>query len=291
MALTQAGTQETKESGLTNFVSLFNAAVDHIEDGIELDSSGVISVNSTATALTAAASGTNLRITSTATDPASAPIVQFGLSGKPVQVKVQGRPNDVSTLEVRSRTTKASAITGMGIDAECEIRPATTATGGYARGVMGVCRIETGKTLAGTVGATGLYGQWRADGTVNGDVFASAIYGLIEDGGTYTACNHVAALWLDNHLTKTVTAGKKSFVYMTNNGGIAFDNGFYIYGGTAAQGITNLFNLDTCTDSGMVSANVAKTGAQAVSTDDYRLIRIVIDGVVHYLLASTVPTA
>jgi len=287
MALTKAGTQEATKTGLTGLVTIVNAAIDQIEAGLELTAAGVLSVAGDATAFTVSENSTNLRVVATATDPATAPIVQFGQSGKPVQVKVQGRPNDLSTLEVRGRTTKASAITGMGVDAECEIRPATTATGGYARGCMGVCRIETGKTLAGTTYATGLYGQWRADGTVNGDVFASAIYGIIGDGGTYTAVNHVAALWLDSHLTKTVTAGKKSFVYMSNNGGIAFDNGFYIYGGTASQGITNLFNLDTCTDSGLVST----LGAVGVHGTDTKKIKIVIDGVVHYLLASTVPTA
>jgi len=256
---------------------------------VNIESGGALNFPGTTTTTIelATQAGGDVRFLSKETNPATAPIVQFGMSGKPIQVKVQGRPNDLSALEVRGRTTKASALTGMGLDAECEIRPETTATAGYARGAMGVCRIASGKTLAGTTYATGLYGQWRADGTVNGDVMASAIYGLIEDGGTYTACNHVAALWLDNHLTKTVTSGKKSFVYMTNNGGIAFDNGFYIYGGSASQGITNLFNFDTCTDSGMVST----LGAVGVHGTDTKKIKIVIDGVVHYLLASTVPTA
>ena len=225
---------------------------------------------------------TGYRILSVASDPATAPIFQFGMSGKPVQVKVQGRPNDLSTLEVRGRTTKAAALTGMGLDAEIEIRPETSATAGYARGAMGVARIASGKTLAGTFYATGLYGQWRADGTVNGDVFATAIYGIIEDGGTYTAVNHLAALWLDSRLAQTVTSGKKSFISLTNNGGIEFDNAIYIYGGTASQGIANLFNFDTCTDSGMVEAS--DTTADYTFTNT-RKIKILIDGVAYYLIA------
>ena len=266
---------------------MYQTKVYRKQGGAELrvDYGGILSfgVESNSDAIIQAVTQSNggLRFTSVANNPATAPIVQFGSSGYPIQVKIQGRPNDLSTLEVRGRTTKASALTGMGIDAECEIRPATTATGGYARGAMGVCRIETGKTLAGTFYATGLYGQWRADGTVNGDVFASAIYGVIEDGGVYTAVNHLAALWLDNHLDEVVTSGKKSFIYMSNNGGMKFDNAFYIYGGTAAQGIAALFNFDTCTGtSGFVGDKVSAD----IAYSHYRKLACVIDGVAGWIL-------
>lgn len=221
------------------------------------------------------------------------PVFRVGQTGYPAQVKVHNRPATTgNSIEVRARPWSATAE-HFAVDAMAEWRPTTTnygstkapATAGGLRAVQGVAHLGSGYSMTGG-GLTGVYGQVRNDGTVNGNIFMAALYGLIEDGGTYTQVNHVCSLWLDSHLAKTVSSGKKSFVYITNNGLIKFDTVFHIYGGTAAQGIATLFKLDTCTGTqGFVGDNVSKSG-KAVSTDDYRTIAIDVDGETYYLLAS-----
>lgn len=206
--------------------------------------------------------------------------VRFGTTDNPVQVKIHARPTTLgSALEVRSRPTSATAA-HFGVDSTTDWRATgDTITGGGIRAIQGVARIDAGNTITGG-SVTGVYGQCalNATGVANGaGVMMNAIYGLIEDGGTYTAVSHLAAAWLDSHLTKTVSAGSVEFLYISNNGSTTFNHVFYIYAGNK---ITNLLKIDTA--SGMVGANNAGDATFA----NWKAIKIDLDGTTHYLIAA-----
>jgi hypothetical protein len=94
----------------------------------------------------------------------------------------------------------------------------------------------------------GAYGQACNNGTINGSgAMIAGLYGLLEDGGTFTAVSHIAAAWLDTHLTKTIVAGIYDLLYMSNNGSTTVDNAIFIYAGNK---ITNLFTIDTASGNG-----------------------------------------
>lgn len=185
----------------------------------------------------------NLVFKSSLTNPATTPYVRFGTTDNPLQAKFHNRPAvSGNTVEVRSRPSSATAE-HFAVDSTLDWRPTgDTATGGGVRALQGVARLDTGMTSTGG-SLTGVYGQFANNGVMNGaGIFGNAIYGLIEDGGTYTAVSHLSVAWLDSHLTKAVTAGKTEFLYITNNGSTTYDNAFYIYAGNK---ITNLFTIDT----------------------------------------------
>lgn len=154
-----------------------------------------------------------------------------------------------------------------------------TATAGGVQGLQGVGRLAASKTVTGG-SIIGTYGQACNLGTINGSgVMVAGLYGLVEDGGTWTACSHVAGLWVDSHLAQTVTAGSFDMCYITNNGATTAANAFYIYAGNH---ITNLFTIDTA--SGMVSD---------ATTSDYtftktRKIKVVAGGETGYLIMDIV---
>lgn len=206
--------------------------------------------------------------------------IQFGQTSYPLQVKVHNRPaTSGNTLEVRARPSSATAE-HFAIDSTLDWRQTDSAiTGGGVRAVQGVARIDAGNTATGG-SLTGVYGQvaLNATATVNGSgIMMSALYGLIEDGGTYTAVSHVAAAWLDSHLTKTVSAGETDFLYISNNGSTTFNQVFFIYAGNK---ITNLFKISTA--SGMVGANNAGDATFA----NWKAIKVDLDGTTHYLIAA-----
>lgn len=189
----------------------------------------------------------NLRFQSVAFEPATTPLIQFGQTSYPVYVKIHNRPALTgNTLEVRARPSSATAE-HFAVDSTLDWRPATAASAGGCRALQGVCRLDTGYEMnAGTL--VGTYGQVANNGTLDGSgIMLAGLYGLIEDGGTYTAVSHVAALWVDSHLGQTVTAGKSELIYATNNGDTTLDSVLYVYAGNK---ITNLFTIDTA--SGMV---------------------------------------
>lgn len=205
------------------------------------------------------------------------PVFQVGQTDLGIQAKFHNRPaTSGSTIEVRARPSAVDA-THYAVDSTLDWRPTTssTATGGGCRAVQGVCRMDNGYTTTGG-DLTGVYGQVAlgTTGVANGSgVFMSAIYGLIEDGGTYTAVGHLNTLWLDSHLTKTVSAGATEFVYITNNGSTTFDSVFYIYGGNK---ITNLFKISTA--SGLVN-NSGTAHASTVLKE----LKCDIDGTTGYI--------
>lgn len=192
----------------------------------------------------------HLRFKAYTSSLATTPYVSFGQTDYPLQVKIHNRPATTgNSLEVRARPSSATAE-HFAVDSTLDWRPTgDTATGGGVRAVQGVARMDAGYTVAGG-DLCGVYGQVALNATATANsasTFMSALYGLIEDGGTYTAVGHLNTLWLDSHLTKTVTAGATEFAYITNNGSTTFDNVFYIYAGNK---ITNLFTIDTA--SGLV---------------------------------------
>lgn len=206
--------------------------------------------------------------------------VRFGVTDEPLQVKIHNRPTTLgSGLEVRSKPSSATAEHAA-IDAMLEPDPTTdTQTAGYGRAIQGVTRTISGNTMTGG-SLHGVYGQFCNLGTLNGSgVMASAFYGLIEDGGTYTAVSHLAAAWLDSHLDKTVTAGSTEFLYISNNGDTAFDQAVYVYAGNK---ITSLFNINTA--SGMVAANDA--GGSTIDFSNWRTIKVTLEGETYYLIAA-----
>lgn len=216
------------------------------------------------------------------TGAAASNLVQFGSSDYGFQFKIHNRPaTSGNTLEVRARPSSTTAQHAA-VDSTLDYRPSAAGLASYNRAVQGVSRLDTDYTVTGGAGAyfAGVYGQFANNGTLNGaSIFGSAIYGLIEDGGVYTAVGHVSALWLDSHLDQTVTSGATEFAYITNNGDTTFDNVFYIYAGNK---ITNLFTIETA--SGMVSDS---------TTADYtftktRKIKVVAGGETGYLIMDIV---
>jgi len=178
-----------------------------------------------------------------------------------------GGTNDYA-VQVRSESAKTTG-THWGVDCETHLK----ATGGASlRSVQGVAVVDATYTATAAT-LIGLYGQARADGDVAGASFLAAIYGLIEAGAAITA-THVTSCWLDSHQANAVT-GQHDLLYMTNNGAAQMDQAIHLYGGDK---ITALINLDTC--SGMVADTATTAGTS-------KKIKVVIDGVVHYLNAYT----
>jgi hypothetical protein len=177
------------------------------------------------------------------------------------------------------------ATTGQafGIDCTCEIEPGGSTpanrTAGGLRAVQGVARVGSGFTITGGTDI-GVYGQFCNNGTLNGTTYPTAIYGLIENGGTYTQVSVLSVAWLDSHLAKTISAGDAYFLNITNNAATTvWTAAIHVYGG---NNITNFVKIDTA--SGMVSAN--DTGGSTIDFDNWKTIKIDIDGTTHYLIAA-----
>jgi len=204
---------------------------------------------------------------------------QTQLQTKDGVVKFHNRPTtDAYVLEVKSEVTSVAG-THFGIETTVDHHPSTAASALGARGTGSICRLASGHTMTGG-SLVGGYSQVSNIGTQNGaGIIDAAHYCLIEEGGgTFTAVEHVAALWLDSHLDQTITAGKSSFAYISNNGDTTFDNVFYIYAG---DHITNLFTIDALGDTGIVSA---ATTADYTFTKYYR-IKVNVNGETAYLIA------
>src|SRR3990172_10986050 len=194
-------------------------------------------------------------------------------------VKFHSRPNiDGYTVEVKGEPTKVTG-TFFGVESTVDAKPSTATSAAGIRGLGGIGRLKATYTMTGG-SVVGTYGQVCNLGTVNGSgAVLSGLYGLIEDGGTYTAVSHVNAAWLDSHLAQTVTAGLSELLYMTNNGATVMHNAFYIYAGDK---ITNLFTISTA--SGMVSDS---------TTADYtftktRKIKVNVGGETGYIVVDII---
>jgi hypothetical protein len=206
-------------------------------------------------------------------------LIQFGQTNYPLQCKFHNRPAVTgSTVEVRAKPLSATSEHAA-VDSTLDWAPVSTVSGGYARALQGVCRLDTGKTM--TSGSLcGTYGQVANNGTINGSgVMLSAIYGLVEAGGVFTSLSHLAVAWLDSHLAQAISSGTSDFLYISNNGSTTFDNAIYCYAGNK---ITNFFNINTA--SGMVSGNTA--GGGTLNFTNWRTIKVVLEGTTHYLVAA-----
>lgn len=177
---------------------------------------------------------------------------------------------------------QAATGTAFGIDCTCEIEPGggtpANRTSGGLRAVQGVARVGSGFTITGG-GDIGVYGQFCNNGTMNGGAtYPTALYGLIENGGTWTQVGVLSVCWLDSHLAKTISAGNAYFLNITNNAATTvWTAAIHVYGG---NNITNFVKIDTA--SGMVSANTAGDATFA----NWKTIKVDLDGTTHYLIAA-----
>lgn len=195
------------------------------------------------------------------------------------KIRLHCRPSGGSphgyAVEIKS---EPNIITGTHYGVECTVdaKPGASDSGSGTRGLGGIGRLASGYTKTGG-SLIGVYGQACNLGTINGSgVMVAGGYMLLEDGGTFTSLSHIAGLWVDSHLTKTISSGVSDMIYITNNGSTTFDNVFFIYPGNK---ITNLFTIDT-TDSGIVGDPV---------TSDYtftktRLVKVVVGGETGYIV-------
>jgi hypothetical protein len=200
--------------------------------------------------------------------------------------------NGAMKLHVHNRSTQSyaaeikydwQAVTGLafGIDCTCEVEPGgdtpANRTSGGLRAVQGVARLQSGFTsTAGT--EIGVYGSVINEGIYNGGSnYIACLYGLLQGSGTFTQVGEMSVAWLDSHLNQAVSAGSAFFLNITNNGATNFDAAINV---RAGHNITNLLQISTA--SGMVGANV---NADA-TFDNYKTIKIDLDGTTHYLIAA-----
>jgi hypothetical protein len=194
-------------------------------------------------------------------------------------VKIFNRPTtDAFALQVKSEfSTTNSGHNCIEVTADWK---AAGATGGGNTAVQGTSRLAASYTATGGT-IIGTYGQFCNLGTLNGSgIMGAGLYGLIEDGGVYTAVSHIASGWLDSHLTKTVSAGNTELLYMSNNGTTTLDSAIYLYPGNK---ITNLITIDS-TDTGLVSAETA--GAATIT--NWRKVKCYIHGATKYLVVGDI---
>jgi hypothetical protein len=212
-------------------------------------------------------------------ETAGAGVTVFQTKNGPV--KFHSRPNaDGYVVEVKGEPTIVTG-THFGIESTVDAKPSTETSAAGIRGIGGIGRLKADYTMTGG-SLIGAYGQACNDGTINGSgAMVAGLYGLIEDGGVYTAVSHLSAAWLDSHLTKTVSAGIKDFLYVTNNGTTQFDNVLYVYAG---EKITNLLTIESTKAGDLVSA---------ATTADYtftktRKIKVNVGGETGYLIVDIV---
>jgi len=180
----------------------------------------------------------------------------------------------------------AQNVTGIqyGVDATCEIEPGgstpASRTSGGLRALQGVARLQAGFTATGGTDIA-VYGQFLNLGTLNGaSLYPSAGYFIVGNGGTWTQVGVLSVMWLDTHMAQTISAGSSYFLNITHNGTATptqFTAAIHVYGGNA---ITNFAKIDTA--SGMVGANVAADA----TFNNYKTIKIDLDGTTHYLIAA-----
>ena len=190
--------------------------------------------------------------------------------------KIHNRPSTSGyALEVKS---EPSIVTGthFGIETTVDHIPSTATSGLAVRGVGGIARLKASYTVT-TGSLIGSYGQVCNLGTLNGSgVLAAGVYGLVEDGGTWTSVSRVAAGWFDSHLDATVTSGTADLLFLTNNGDTQFTNAIEIIAGNK---ITNLLTISTA--SGMVSASTTAD----YTFNKYYKIKVNVGGETAYLIA------
>jgi len=147
---------------------------------------------------------------------------------------------------------------------------------GTVRALVGQADLEaTQTTVSSAQYMVGVHGRAKVSGTAyNSSLFVTGVHAQILDGGTWTACSHVSALWADNQLNQNVVAGQHELIYMSNNnaGAQTVDQAMYLYGPYT----TNFIKMYGCTVGGMVaSSSTAGTMTYTVKCN--------IDGTTAYL--------
>ena len=223
-------------------------------------------------------------------NPASASSVALSIYGTMAKAIDIGDSDPLTTATSGQVTVKCrsyySALTGS--HTGCQYVSKLTGDGANSSFITAIkawAELEGAQTNIGTTqGVYAMEAYTRISGTAyNTSLTACSMKATIDGTGTLTAFGHACVLWLDNKLP-TIAAGEHSIIYMTNNnsGSRTIGQAIYLYG----VYVTNLINLNGCTSGGMVS----NASASALHGTLSKKIKISIDGVTYYLLASTTPT-
>jgi len=188
-----------------------------------------------------------------------------------------------------------SDLSGDGYNVPVWITSAATGTGASygsiycIRGDVKLTGVQTSQDNDQFI--VGVHGRARVSGTVyNTACTIAGVMSQLLAGGTYTEAENVCSLWVDNQLATNPSTGEISMVLITQNNSSSsaiVDNVFKIQGGGGTQThFAYLFNFIRNTTGGFVSSTYTTPlhGTACVK------IKIKIDDVDYYLLASTVPS-
>ena len=219
-----------------------------------------------------------ISITTTGSAATDGHCLKIGSSDLPISTAAQG----ASAVRVYSDLAHASY---WHVGSWFRSQLASTGTGSvYA--LRGEANLKDDVSTTGTCYVIGVHGRWRAGsgtGTFNGSGSCGAgVYAQWIDGGTYSAGSVACALWVDCQNTKDLSAiGHAALLYMSHNGNSTGKVVSAIELAPGSQRVTNLLTINE-TDTGLVSANVS--GAPTIG--NYRLVRVVVGGATHYLIAA-----
>lgn len=204
-------------------------------------------------------------------------------------VKIHNRPvsTDIYALEVKGDFDAASGTYQGAFQCSARAYPSGDTTTAGVRGGYFQSQLHSGDTMTGSASLIGLHCQAHNNGTLNGSgIVIAPLHTYIEDGGTWTAVSHACSIWVDNHLTKTITAGSFDMVYITNNAATVADDVFYIYGGDK---ISYFAKFDTV--SGMASETNGSVLADISGTTNAGYIKVAVDGTDKYLALYDIKTS
>lgn len=156
-----------------------------------------------------------------------------------------------------------------------------TATAGGVQGLQGVGRLAASMTMTGG-SLVGTYGQACNLGTINGNAYVAALYGIVADGGTYTSVGHVCSLWLDSHVTKTVS-GEHELLWMTNNGTTKMDQAIYINVSSNGSAFDYLIKFSHDQSPVLTNALVPSAAPDAGTVGADRALKINVAGTAYYI--------
>lgn len=163
---------------------------------------------------------------------------------------------------------------------------------GSVYGIRGQAEVPAGITMSGGTGfIIGVHGRISVAGTINNaNIILASVLGQILGGGTFTAASHLCNFWGDWQGAEAVhTALETEFLYLTNNQtNLKMDRALFIHGGGAreAAGITSFAEFEACIGN---NSFVHLTATGKLHGGDVANIRITVDGVEYWMIASTAP--
>lgn len=191
--------------------------------------------------------------------------------------KFHNRPLTTNTfaMEVKADVKNSTGTFTGAIQNTVRSYPTTDTTAVTVTGAYFSTELHSGDTM--TAGyLVGLFAQVANQGTCNGaGIIVTPQWNLMTDNGVFTSISHMCGLWLDSHVTKTITSGSFELLYMTNNASTTMDQAIYLHGNDK---ITNFITFGSC--SGMVSATATTSGSSIK-------IKIVNGGTTYYINAYT----